>query len=176
MSDGQREVGYTEAVGETVNPSGVARGPALGRTSTATHRVRWQSEGGSLVEMDNHEDENGYPAGGYSRGTGIYIDWQAGPRGPSPEGEGEWDTPDGLAPANGAFVEDLLRIVTERMKFYQETANHRFACRENALAITHMQEAGFWLQERRRDRRERDLGALFDDSYDLARRHAPLGS
>lgn len=46
---------------------------------------------------------------------------------------------------NGIFMEDLLRIVEHRLEGFQ---SGEFACRENALALTKVQEALHWLDHR----------------------------
>lgn len=94
----------------------------------------------------NENDENGMPAGGYVRGKGIDIDWQNGPLVHPETGE--------RLEQSGAFVEDVLRAVIQRVEYYQST---QFACRENALAITKMQEALHWFQHRTADREERGV-------------------
>lgn len=109
------------------------------------------------VEFHNYVDGDGNPAGGFAVGTGIEITWQNGPL-----GSGE----DRLEP-NGAFVEDLIALCIERIRFYQtggvETPpggiehRGRFACRENALALTHLEEALLWLDKRTRDRQARGV-------------------
>jgi len=95
-------------------------------------------------------DENGNPAGGATRATGILIDWQNGPL-----GQGEMLT----APpeSNGAFVEGVILAAIGRLQFYQTASNKKFACRENALAITKLEEALMWCEERTRGRVERKV-------------------
>jgi hypothetical protein len=97
------------------------------------------------VEHLHEVDDNGYPAGGVTKGRGFEIHWQDGPL----MVDGERREP------NGAFVEDIVEAAIGRIEFYQETAGGRFRCRENALAITHLQEAGHWLDHRTRDREAR---------------------
>lgn len=80
-------------------------------------------------------DENGRPAGGRSSARGIEVNWQNGPL-----GRGE----DRLEP-NGAFVETLIDIARDRIQFYQDSG---FSSRENALAITKLEEALHWLNAR----------------------------
>ncbi len=82
-------------------------------------------------ESVHFDDEKGYPAGGKAQGCGMVIDWQDGPLG-------------GKEP-NGAFVETVLHAVLHRLSYYQES---RFECRENALAITKLEEALHWLDAR----------------------------
>lgn len=54
---------------------------------------------------------------------------------------------------HGTTLEEMLRVCIERLK----ALNERFSCRENAIAITKMQEALLWLNERTRERRERGV-------------------
>lgn len=54
---------------------------------------------------------------------------------------------------DGTTLEEMLRVCIERLK----GLNERFSCRENALAITKMQEALMWLNERTRERKERGV-------------------
>ncbi len=92
-------------------------------------------------------DGNGNPAGGATTGVGISIDWQNGPLGRDG---------DRLAP-NGAFVEGVIAAAIDRMRFYQKASGGKFACRENALALTKLEEALMWLDERTRAREERQV-------------------
>jgi len=55
---------------------------------------------------------------------------------------------------NGGFMEDLLVIVVDRLEGFQAGD---FACRENALALTKIQEALHWLNHRTADRIERNV-------------------
>lgn len=54
---------------------------------------------------------------------------------------------------DGTTLEEMLRVSIERLKML----NERFSCRENAIAITKMQEALMWLNERTRERKERGV-------------------
>ena len=49
---------------------------------------------------------------------------------------------------NGTTLEEMLRVSIERLT----DLNGRFPCRENSIAITKMQEALMWLNERTKDR------------------------
>ena len=40
----------------------------------------------------------------------------------------------------------------KRIEFYQTASNGRFKCRENAIAITKLEEALLWLNKRTQDR------------------------
>jgi hypothetical protein len=92
----------------------------------------------------NDVDADGNPAGGFVQAVGLRIDWQDGPLGRGP---------DRLAP-NGAFVQTVLQACVHRLEHYNDT---RFRCRENSLAITHVQEAIHWLQHRTADRETRGV-------------------
>lgn len=54
---------------------------------------------------------------------------------------------------HGTTLEEMLHVSIERL----QELNERFSCRENALAITKMQEALMWLNERTRNRKERGV-------------------
>ena len=55
---------------------------------------------------------------------------------------------------NGVTHEALLAIVEDRLKSFQCGP---FACRENAVALTKIQEAMMWLHKRTRDREARGV-------------------
>ena len=55
---------------------------------------------------------------------------------------------------NGLSNEALLAIVEDRLVGFQ---GGKFACRENAIALTSIQEAMMWLQKRTRDRMARGV-------------------
>lgn len=50
---------------------------------------------------------------------------------------------------NGISNEALIAIVLDRLRGFQ---SGQFACRENAVALTHLETALMWLQKRTRDR------------------------
>jgi hypothetical protein len=50
---------------------------------------------------------------------------------------------------NGVTHEALLAILVDRMQGFQKG---QYACRENAIALTHLEEALMWLQKRTRER------------------------
>ncbi len=78
---------------------------------------------------------DGKPAGGFVKGTGLEIRWQNGPLGRDSE----------RVEPNGAFVETVIASVVQRIEHYQGT---QFKCRENAIAITKLEEALLWLNSR----------------------------
>jgi hypothetical protein len=81
--------------------------------------------------------DEGNPTGGNSTGEGYSITWQNGVQEP-----------------NGAILEDVLATCVERLQFFQES---KFSSRENALAITHIQDALHWLNHRTIERRRRGV-------------------
>lgn len=89
----------------------------------------------------NYVDEQGRPAGGTVQGTGLSIVWQNGPLGR----DGDRQEP------NGAFVENVIYAALQRLEHYQTSP---FKCRENALAITKLEEALHWLNSRTARREE----------------------
>lgn len=68
---------------------------------------------------------------------------------------------------NGITNEALIAVVIDRMRGFQfcrkadgtfeESARGQYACKENACALTHMEEALMWLQKRTRDRMARGV-------------------
>jgi len=58
------------------------------------------------------------------------------------------------AGVNGISGEALLAVVEDRLIGFQ---SGQFACRENAVALTKIQEAMMWLQKRTRDRMARGV-------------------
>jgi len=54
---------------------------------------------------------------------------------------------------NGTTLENVLSLLIERTK----QLNEKFPCRENSIAITKMQEAKMWFDERTRERVERGV-------------------
>ena len=92
-------------------------------------------------EAKHYTDDDGNPAGGYTTGMDFHIEWQNGPI--------NEDTP-----RNGAFVEEVVAAVINRIMFYQTT---KFACRENALVITKLDEAIHWMNHRTAERMRRGV-------------------
>lgn len=97
--------------------------------------------------QDQKLDGNGNPAGGVTVGVGINITWQDGPLGRGSDRK----------EPNGAFVESVVQAAIGRLEFYQRANIGKFACRENAIALTHLETALMWLEKRTRDREERDV-------------------
>jgi hypothetical protein len=55
---------------------------------------------------------------------------------------------------NGISNEALLAVVLDRLRGFQAG---QFSCRENALALTNLEQAMMWLQKRTRDRMARGV-------------------
>lgn len=58
---------------------------------------------------------------------------------------------------NGTTQEALLAIVIDRLRSFQAGP---FSCRDNAIALTHCEEALMWLQRRTRDRIKRGVEGM----------------
>lgn len=79
---------------------------------------------------------------------GVNLRFQEGPIGKNEDGSPR------LEDMNGITNEALLAVLIDRMRGFQ---GGQFACRENALALTKMEEALMWLQKRTRDRMARGV-------------------
>jgi hypothetical protein len=104
------------------------------------------------IEEQHQRDEQGRPAGGYTlvvidedvpadigiplEARGVKLPWQNGPL---------KDAGGNVKKPNGLFVESLIAAAIGRLRFYEDSP---FACRENALALTKLEEAQHWLQSR----------------------------
>jgi len=95
-------------------------------------------------ESMNEFDDNGNPAGGFYKSNGIDIRWQKGPLGRGEE----------RVEPNGAFVENVIDAAIGRLKHYQLS---KFACRENELALEHLNAAAELMASRTKDREERNV-------------------
>ena len=104
-----------------------------------------------------HEGEIG-PGGAYHRyiiyhgidverdETKTEIKFQKGPR----------NTPGSIG---GVLDVDLLEIVRDRLQHFQKG---EFASRENACALTHIEEALMWMNKRVEDRAERNVLGTYE--------------
>lgn len=90
---------------------------------------------GGYVEFFTADPDNAIKDQRQAPTRRLYIDWQDGPVN---EAGGE----------NGVFVETVIAATIQRIQFYQAVGGGRFACRENALAITKLEEALMWLGAR----------------------------
>ena len=94
-----------------------------------------------------------YPEGGDSAKYAVVLSFQNGPIG----------SPDDM---NGLTGEALLAVLIDRLRGFQFTRDEAgnftkspgpFACRENAIALTKIEEALMWLQSRTRARMARGV-------------------
>lgn len=108
-----------------------------------TKNVAYQS---NVVTARNYLDDLGNPAGGYAHGVGFCVSWQDGPRTKQVDGT--------LAPANGAFIEDLLVAVTQRLAFFQSS---QYVHEANAKAMQLVNQAMATLAERANERASRGV-------------------
>lgn len=90
------------------------------------------------IDEIHYTDPDGNPAGGSTHSTGLDITWQ--------NGLVENQEP------NGAFAETVIRAALGRLQYYNDG---KFRCRENSLAITHLEEAIHWLKARQEARETR---------------------
>lgn len=105
---------------------------------TAAHR--WTTKGTHTHAADHHVVEFIEDAPGESPRVHGYIRFQDGPiaeRGP-----------------NGTTNEEVMRVVIERIEALNTPP---FSCRENSIALTHLQTALLWLEERTRQRQNRGV-------------------
>lgn len=98
----------------------------------------------SPIIEQHWNDENGCPEGGQTFGDGFAIAWQRGPLG---RGENR-------KPANGAFVENILKAARGRLEFYQAS---KFKCDYNQRAIDAIDVALVALHERTANREDRKV-------------------
>lgn len=94
----------------------------------------------AMMDELHERDLEGNVTGGLTTGIGLTIQWQDGPL------EGGEQT--------GAQVDDVLEAALGRLRAFQETG---FKCRENAIAITKIEEALMWQQRRTAGRVERGV-------------------
>lgn len=104
-------------------------------------------------------DAEGNPAGGHTYFIGCEIEWQNGPLA----------NPDGTRrEPSGAFVEGVIAAAIDRLRYYQGEGKYaeteypdaipgKFRCRQNALAIIHLEEALHWCQDRTAEREARGV-------------------
>ena len=90
-------------------------------------------------KSEHWDDANGNPAGGSTFGNGFAISWQNGPLG---RGNGRREP-------NGAFVEDVLAAVKDRILYYE---GGKFASNENKTALAAIDTALWELNARTRRR------------------------
>lgn len=95
-------------------------------------------------KSEHWNDPSGNPAGGSSFGTGFSISWQNGPLGMGKERKNP----------NGAFVEDVIGAVVNRIEYYQSS---KFNCDDNRDAIVYLNVALDALNKRTKNRKKRKV-------------------
>lgn len=116
-----------------------------------SHKVNGLNEAIAITVLDEPGQGNAchvyrmqLEGGGDGRAAGTVIDQQIHfQNGPIAE-----------TGVNGISNEALLAIVEDRLIGFQ---SGQFSCRENAVALTKLQEAMMWLQKRTRDRMARGV-------------------
>ena len=93
------------------------------------------------VVSQHWKDDDGNPAGGTTHGLGFSMRWQEGPI-------------DDENPRNGAFLEEVIEGCLGRLRFLNDG---KFACRENSLAITALEDAQNQLNRRTWNRMQRGV-------------------
>ena len=93
---------------------------------------------------EHWSDDQGRPAGGVTSGRGFAISWQNGPLGRGAD----------RREPNGAFVEDVIGAVMDRIRFYEAS---EFSCDENRCALEHLEAAARVLDGRTKDREARGV-------------------
>jgi hypothetical protein len=98
-----------------------------------------------------------------ARPFGVNLRFQNGPIGKNEDGSTR------LEDCNGITNEALLAVVIDRLRGFQGVLLHQkpsdpsarivapFSCKENACALTHLEEALMWLQKRTLDRIKRGV-------------------
>ena len=132
---------------------------------------------GVVISGHNAFDDDGNPAGGYAQdsyfgsdddddgGRKVHhrflINWQDGPVkrimktvDAGTDRESITLAAENMEDVNGAFVEDVLQVVAERLQFYQSSD---FACSENAESLRHVELAISVLNARNDDRLRRGV-------------------
>jgi hypothetical protein len=71
------------------------------------------------------------------------------------------DGPIGEQGVNGTSNEEVIQILVDRLTSFQQMGGGQFACKENACAITHLQEALHWLEARTKARVKRGVEGTF---------------
>ena len=58
---------------------------------------------------------------------------------------------------NGTTNEEVIELLVERIRSLNSIFDGKYACRENSLAITHLEEALHWLESRTKARMSRGV-------------------
>lgn len=106
------------------------------------YRVGEPGPGGAYHDYDiHHADPSPFPFAPHPEVALACIEFQRGPR-------------DDIESRHGVLDSDLLEIVRDRLAAFQAGP---MATRENACALTHIEEALMWMNRRVEDRIERNV-------------------
>ena len=108
---------------------GLRRSEELVKSEFKTNDEGWPTGGQTILDIES-VDENGDTT------VPMIIDWQDGIVGDDGQ--------------SGVFVEDVMEASRQRLRYFQ--ANPKTRCRENAIALTHIETALAWLDFRTRTR------------------------
>ena len=106
---------------------GIRQSERLVNSQFITDRGGNPTGGNTVLWVDGGTESEGLAA--------LQIEWQNGIVGEDGQ--------------NGAFVEDVMEAARQRLQFFQAS---KFRCRENAIALTHLETALAWLDFRTRAR------------------------
>lgn len=123
-----------------------------GQHSVTDHKLNGLNEALSVTAL-------GKGSGGADTSYLLTLpDWTRNPDGSSPHHVWQLDFQNGpvqsSADFNGLTNEALLAVLIDRMRGFQSGP---FTCRENAVAMTKLEEALMWLQKRTRERLARGV-------------------
>ena len=110
-----------------------------------------------VISSNHYEDAEGNPAGGETYGAGFSIAWQDGPIQLPERLANPMLVDEECKGVNGAFVEGIIEAAIDGINWYQTASGGKFACRENALAITKLEEALHWCDHRAMSRARRGV-------------------
>jgi hypothetical protein len=113
------------------------------------------------INAFNWTDTNGNPSGGTVYGNGFSISWQNGPLGRHTSAcmlNGTCSANCTRVPPNGAFVEDVIAAVRQRLEYYQAS---KFHCEENRIALEHLACAADVLEARTKAREARAVEGTY---------------
>jgi len=102
-------------------------------------------------EVNFAEDATDRPSGGSSVTLGVNITWQNGARGQDTD-----ERPNGEQMPNGASVEDVLEIASDRLKYL----NYKLPSDHNLEALSNIEQARMHLVARKVDRNNRGVQGL----------------
>jgi len=121
------------------------------------HQVPQVPTFNDLVRVEAIEEQDGSPPGKYLLYLRVRGEWTRFSeikfqKGPLSEQLANGQTRE--VPPNGIGSAALLALLIDHFRAFQETP---MKCRENAIVLTHLEEALMWLQKRALERVVRDV-------------------